>query len=207
MTRIRKKKAIVFDVDDCIFDFIGMLCFLHNQIHGTVVSASHFTVYNMKEIDFTDINGKHVKGEQLFETFMKYEDHGLYTLLEPRKLAVEALNLIKKLGYHIILMTARKPEFELQTIASLAKFKINYDELHFTGSNEKAKMIRKLSKDYNIVAFADDKPSTVNDVFENTNVNDVYIVDQPHNRNVEFDEEIIQLDKLFDIVQYLKDIS
>ena len=82
-----------------------------------------------------------------------------------------------------------------------------YDDLIFCSSSDKAKMIRKLGKTFNVVAFADDKASTVQDVFENTNVNEVYLINQPHNEHMEIDEDITRLNKLFDIVQFLKDVN
>lgn len=205
--RKRKKKAIVLDVDDCIMDFINMLCFLFNQFHGTVVNSSHFTEYDMTKINFVDSDGNEVDGADLFETFKKYEANGLYALLDPLNHADEALDWISERGYKIILLTARNPEFELQTIASLAKHKIKYDELIFAKGENKAKIIRKLSKTYNIVAFADDKASTVQDVYESTNVNDVYLINQHHNKDYEVDEEVKRINKIFEILEFLKKVD
>lgn len=207
-TYTKKLKAVVLDMDDCFMGFIDMFCFLAREIYKINVSPSNFTEYDMRKINYVDVNGNEVKGDDLFEIFKKLEEEGgLYSHLKPLVDGQKALETIHKYGYRIILLTARKPEYELQTIANLAVHKIIYDDLLFCPSEEKAKMIRKLSKDYNIVAFADDKASTVRDVFENTNVNEVYLIDQPHNRKEEIDEEITRLNRLFDIIHYLKIID
>ena len=114
---------------------------------------------------------------------------------------------MRNLGYKLIILTARPKEYEKQTMLNILHQNVPYDEVLFCPSDEKAKMIRKLSKRYNIQMFADDKASTIEDVYENCNVNNVVIITKPHNVDMEIDEDIIRVQSLFDSVRYLKEIK
>jgi uncharacterized HAD superfamily protein len=161
--------------------------------------------YDLKQVEFRDANNRLVKKGDLYDTFLKYEPHGLYAALPPMSEVKHALHLIRKLGYHIILITARKPEYEEQTIFNLLNNDLEYDKLFF--STDKAELIRKLYKEYEIVCFADDKASTVIDVFDNTKVKRVFLVNQQHNKSIQVDDQIKRINNIFEIVRYLPDIS
>lgn len=204
---IKKPKAVVFDMDDTLVGFVDMLMRLHNKLHKTCLVPSDLKEYNMKTLIMEDSRGNTVLGEDLWNTFQEYEDHGLYAALKPLPEARHALSIISKLGYKIIIMTARKAEYEKQTKFCLLHQNLVHDELIFAGSTEKSKEIRKLSKKYNIVAFADDKASTVIDVSESTNVNKNYVIAQRHNLDVELPEEVKRVASVFEIVRDLPDAN
>jgi len=206
MARKNKPKVIALDYDDTLVNFQGLLCDIHNRLYDTCVYPSDFTEYDIKKLEVTDARGTHVKGIDIYETFKKYEGIGLYSALKPLDGARRALHLIHKLGYKIIIVTARSEEYRDQTIFNLLHQNLDYDEIHFCPSSEKAKTIRRLSKEYNIVAFVDDKAATCADVAENTNVNTVYMVDQAHNRSFESDD-IKRIDSVFELIRDLRDIS
>lgn len=207
MTRKLKPKAIVCDSDDCLVGFMQGLCDLHNSLYKTCVTPSDIKEYDMTKAHMKDVNGNEVEGSELMQTFKDYEDHGIYASLEPLQYVIRALDIIKLYGYHIIVLTARNEKYRKQTEMNFMKHKMKFDDIVFTESREKAKTIRKLAKTYNIVAFIDDKASTVIDVNENTNVNQVYIINQKHNEGFDLDDEIQRVNSVFDIVRNLPDLG
>ena len=101
-------------------------------------------------------------------------------------------------------MTARKSEYEGHTITNLIKNEIPYDKVIF--DSDKVKKINDLRKKYNIVCFADDRASTVKDVFEKCKIDNVYLIDHPHNRAENLDEDITRIDSLIEIIRDLPDV-
>jgi uncharacterized HAD superfamily protein len=200
-------KAVVFDSDDCLVAFMQGLCDLHNKLYGTCVTPTDITEYDMNKAHMVDINGNKVEGAELMQTFRDHEDHGLYASLDPLPSVERALKYINTLGYKIFVLTARAEKYRIETEMNFMKFNLKYDEVIFAESKDKAKAIRKLSKEYNIVCFADDKASTVSDVNENTKVKQVYLISQKHNENYEVDDEIIRVPSVFDIVRHLPDLN
>jgi len=201
----KKTPTIIVDYDDTVVSFLGHLCHVHNRIHGTSLHVNDIMEWDITSVDTVDARGKKVKGKDLLKTFQDYESHGLYAQLPLLPHAGHAMRLMRKLGYKIIIMTARRPEFELQTRLNVIYHCLPLDKIIFT--KEKAKEIRKLQRSHNIVLFADDKLSTVEDVNENCKVDNTFLIDMKHNRDVELDEGIIRIENLFEAVRYLKDVS
>jgi uncharacterized HAD superfamily protein len=205
--RIAKPKAVVIDLDGVIGDFLFTLTWLHNKLYGTSVSHNDIKTYNFIDLKITDVRGTTVTGDQLHSTFKEWEPHGIYSTMPLLPHAKEALVVLKKaLGYKIILMTAREIQFKKQTELWLHKNDLPYDELIF--EHDKAKKIRSLSKTYNIQAFMDDHVENVRSVAENTNVNNVFLIESPITRDREFDAE--DFDKVFDLFEatrYLKEVK
>lgn len=204
--QVRKKKpfAVVLDWDDTIGKFLGDLCFFHNKIHGSCIHPNDIAEWDMESVDVEDARGNRVLGAELFETFKKYEKY-LYAQMTLKDGSKHAINIMKKLGYKIIVITARPEEFRLATEVNIIHHDMHVDELYFT--KDKVKKIRELAKKYKIEVFADDKPSTVEDVNSKCKVNNVYLVDMAHNRELEFDEDIKRINSLVEIVRDLKDRS
>jgi uncharacterized HAD superfamily protein len=205
--RKRKEKVIVVDYDDTVVDFMGFLCRLHNKLYKTCITPSDFKAYDFDLVEIEDARGNKVHGKDIRETFLEYEKHGLYAALSLLPEAKFALKMFKELGYKIIILTARKEEYEKQTMMNVLNLNVPFDELIFCPSDLKAKKIRQLAKKYNIQMFADDKASTVKDVAETTNVNFVICINQSHNKSEEFDEDIIRCDGLMDAVRLLPDLT
>ena len=205
--RKKKEKIIVVDYDDTVVDFMGFLCRIHNKLNGTCITPSDFKEYDFDKVEIKDVRGNIVHGTEVRDTFLEYESHGLYSALYILPEARFALKFMRELGYKIFILTARKEEYEKQTIMNMLNLNIPYDEVIFCPSDLKAKKIRQLSKTYNIQMFADDKASTVKDVAESTNVNHVVCINQAHNRDEDFDEDVIRVDTLFEAVRLLADIS
>ena len=199
----RRPHAVVLDYDDTVVDFIGFLCMVHNHLHGTCMTRRDVVNWGFKDINMKDARGNTVTGAEFNQTFKDWEAHGLYASLPAFKDAKRAIDLIRKMGYKIIIMTARGEKYRQETELNTMHQGIHYDELHF--SDDKVKTIRELSKTYNIKMFADDKADTVLKVAEKCKVKHVFIVDAEHNKDIDDDEDIIRVRDIMEAIRYLPD--
>lgn len=216
-----KPKAVVLDIDDVIDDFCGGLCWVHNLINKTHVSANDIRDWDFETLKIKDKNGNEVIGSDLRKTFEYWEEHGLYSNLKLLPGVYDAIKKIKDYQYKIILLTARKKKYEDETKIHLWREGIEFDEIYSKGEDDgddfKTKKIRQLSRTYNIQLFADDKYSTVENVAENTNVNFVCLIETASTRDlpvIEGDienrlvknEDIHKFIDLYDAVRMLRDL-
>lgn len=173
---MNKQKAIVLDLDDCCFDFIGTLCVLAKVLENTTYIKQDLVKWELPE--------------ELQTIFRKYERE-IY-LLEPMfKEAKIFLTYANTLGIKIIFMTARDEKYKKETELSLAMNEITYEEICF--NKNKALKINRLSDKYDILAFADDKASTINKVKKDTTIPNVYLIDMPSNRNEVIEKGVIRI--------------
>jgi len=204
--RKRRPYAIVLDYDDTVVDFIGFLCMVHNSIHGTCMTRRDVINWGFKDINMKDARGNTVTGAEFTKTFEEWEENGLYAALPAFKDARRAVDIMRKMGYKIIILTARDEKYRKQTELNAMHQHIYYDELHF--SDDKVKTIRELSKTYNIKMFADDKAETVLKIVEKCKVKHVFIIDQEHNKDIDDDEEdIIRVRDIMEAIRYLPDVN
>ena len=204
MPRKRKEKIIILDFDDTISAFLSALCSLHNSFYGTSVTANDIKEWNFDSLNFTDMNGKTVKGKELRKTFLDYED-GIYGVMKPFHNSIQALEQIRSLGYKIFIMTARKKMFERQTDVNIRANGIPCDQLMFI--KDKARKIKELQEKYDVVVFADDKASTCESVKKKCDVDNVFIVNQAHNIDSELKEEVVRVTSLMEIVRHLPAVN
>lgn len=190
---MNRKKTIVVDYDDTIADFTGYLCQLHNGLYNTLYSPSDFNNYKLPK--------------ELLSTFKEYENHGIYSALKLLPDSRKALRYAKMIGYHIIIMTARKREYEKQTKMNIIYNNLPYDELLFVPSVRKASRIKALLKNYDISLFADDKATTINRVDKMQIVDKVILINKPHNMLDTFSSNVIRCNTLFDAVKHLKELN
>ena len=207
VSKIKKLPAIVCDYDDTIVSFTGGICKLYNKRHNTAISDSDIKDWDFITVDTKDARGNIVKGADLMATFKEYESNGLYVGLRLLDKAKDALNLMYRLGYKIIIVTARDEKFGKDTELSLIFRDIAQyvDQVHFT--TDKVKKIQELSKSYKICLFVDDKASTCQSVAENCKVDHVCLVEKAHNVSVEMTEDVKRVKDLFDTIRYLKDVN
>ena len=204
--RVTKPKAIVIDMDGVIGDFLYTLTWLQNKLKGTSVSHNDIKTYNFVDLNVTDVRGNSVTGEELFATFKEWEPHGIYAIMPLLPHAREALVAFDKLGYHIILMTARDEQYKEQTRLWIFSNDLPYHELIF--EKDKAKKIRNLSKQYNIQGFMDDNLDNIKDVSENTNVNQIFLIESPITRDVEIEEgDFEKVRDLWETTRYFKEVK
>ena len=73
----RKKKAVVLDLDDTVFDFLGYLITLHNEIYNTAVNREDVKSWDLDDDTGTeDIYGRIHEDATLGKTFHDFEAHG-----------------------------------------------------------------------------------------------------------------------------------
>jgi len=219
--RIFKPKAVVLDIDDVIDDFCGYLCWIHNRVNGTHVTANDIRDWNFETLKVKDRNGNEVIGTDLRQTFRYWEEHGLYGSVDLLPRAYDAIRKIVDYQYKVILLTARDKKYEDETKLHLWKNGIIFDEIYFKGEDDgsdfKTKKIKKLSRRYNIQLFADDKYSTVEHVAENTNVNCVCLIETASTRDLkkiegdtenrlQKNDDIHKFVTLYDAIILLKDL-
>ena len=219
----RKPKTIILDIDDVINDFCGELCWIHNKVNGTCVTAHDIKDWNFETLRVRDRNGNEVIGEDLRKTFHYWEDHGLYSSLPVKPKVQDAISIMRLFGYKVIFLTARDKKFRDETRLNFWRHGISFreDELILREDDDKdnfkTKKIKQLSKEYNIQMFVDDKYSTVEHVAENTNVNTVCLIETASTRSLntiegdsenrlEKNENIHKFADLYDITKLLKDL-
>lgn len=205
--RPRKIPTIVCDNDDTIVNFLSGLCKVFNKRYGTCITENDLATWNFDDLLIKDARGSEVKGEDIRKTFMEYENHGLYVGLDLLESSYDALKWMKKLGYKVIILTARDEKYGKDTELNLIFNNIAQfvDEVYF--EKDKVKKIQELSKTHKICLFADDKASTVNAVAEGCKVDHIILIDKAHNRNEEVVEDVKRLRTLFEAVRFLKDYS
>jgi len=200
-----KAPTVILDIDDTIFNFTGHLCFLFNRKHGSSISENDLKEWNFYSTKVEDVRGNVVNGKELRQFFLDYEAHGLYTALPPIRESTMAIDLIKKLGYKIILLTARDERFEKDTELSLLMYNIPYDEVIFNA--DKPKHINRLARKHIIVAFADDKFEYIKNVAETDKVEMCYLIEKTHNRNEELPEGSLRVRDLLEVVRHLPEVK
>ena len=213
--RKRKPHAVVLDYDDTVVDFMGFLCSVHNLYNGTCMTKNDVKGWGFKGVSLTDARGNTVTGEELMNTFKTYEKHGIYASLPVIREARKAIYDMRTLGYKVIILTARDEKYKEQTEINAMHQKVVYDELHF--SSDKVKILKELSKRYNIRAFADDRAQTVLKVMDKSKVKNVFLVDAAHNRNLDEiatemnieveDGDIKRIRDIYEILRELPDVN
>lgn len=199
-----KIPAVVFDYDDTIVSFSTFVFRYHNWKHGTCAHPSDMKKWNFEDLTMKDMAGNVVTGEDIRNTFQQLEHIGLYASLPVIKVAREAIDQLRIMGYKIIIVTARKLKFREETELNAFHQKVKYDELIF--SNDKVATIKKLSKKYHIEAFADDRGLTVKNVAEQTSIPKVFLIDQSHNKDTS-GENIIRINDLSESIRHISPLS
>ena len=203
--RNRRPFAIVLDYDDTIVEFTSFLCTLHNKLNNTCITKSDVKEWHFNSINMSDVRGNTVTGEDFTKTYKTYEKNGLYAALPAMRDAVHAIKLMRKMGYKVVILTARDPIFEKDTELNAIHQGIEYDEIVF--NIDKVSAIRSLKKKYNIKMFADDKESTVLKVAEKCNIEHIFLVDETLSKEIDDNEDIIPVRDIMDSIRYLKDKS
>lgn len=200
----RKKNAVICDLDDTIVDFLGLLVHFYNLKNNTCIHISDLKDYAFETLSVEDQYGRLINGKEFFKFFQVYEKHGLYAALPAITHSVHALELIRILGYTIIILTARPSEYELTTELNLTVNRIPYDKIIF--SKDKAEQIKGLSRHYNIRCFVDDNLENVKAVLDTELVDNVYLIEKPHNRNKVVPEGITIVSDFIAVVRDLDDL-
>jgi len=102
----QKPLAAVFDYDDVCADFTGTILKAANLINGTTLSP--------EDVDSWDLP------KDLQDVYKRFEDAGLYNQMKPLPFAIDAINHIRLVKNHeIIILTARDEKYGEQTYLNL----------------------------------------------------------------------------------------
>ena len=206
--RPRLIPTCVLDFDDTCVNFIGGIIRLFNQRNNTCLMERDIEVWGFENLKFKDARGNEINGKDLHDLFLEYEKHGLYVGLPLLDSVKEALEWFKKLGYKVIILTARDEkygkdtELNLKIVHDIAKY---VDQVIF--EKDKVTKLQELGKTHRIALFADDRACTIKDVAEFCKVEHVVLIDKPHNKNEDIGEHAKRVRNLFECVRFLKDYS
>jgi uncharacterized HAD superfamily protein len=201
MSEKKKKKAVVLDLDDVTFDFLGTLIHLYNEENGTCLTEHDLVRWDFDGIEMKDARGNITKGADIRKFFEEVEQHGLYAFTPVFPHAKQAIDMLHEWGYKIIFLTARKDQYKKITELSLKMGHVKFDKIIHNW--DKCKVIEELKEKYEVVAFADDKYSTVQAVKKLCNLPCQFVVTKAHNVGIEPEEGIIRVTNLLEIVRYL----
>jgi hypothetical protein len=178
-----RQLAVCLDFDDTCVDFLGALLDTYYLDSGDLIPLNSLTDYKLP-----NPLKSHLKASERL---------GFYRSLQSLRGSFAFIDKCQKLGIKIIFITARPEKYEEDTRHNLREHSIQNYELYF--SKDKAKTIESLKTEYNILAFIDDRASTVVDVHTKCNLPYSFLVNKPHNKNCFLDGlKIIRIDDLAD---------
>jgi len=180
---------IALDIDGVILDFLGQFLRVYNLRNNERITADDITEF-MPHGNLSDLIAK----KDWDENFKWFEKNGGYATLQSFEGARTAIENILKAGHEIVYVTARKQEFEGDTIMSFLLNKIPMSKLYFAPSS-KEKILRELNPDI----FVDDSLKNC-DAAEKAGIKRIYVLDYKYNRKPEADkytriENLIQLER------------
>ena len=136
---------------------------------------------------------------------MKSYEKEILTLLTPLQYVNDTLNIINKLGYKIILLTARDKKHTKTTRFNLSHNGILYDKIIF--NSNKKEIIKQLSKKYNIELYIDDNVNNIVNVNSLGLVKNICMVNQAHNIYKNIPNNIKRIDGIYETISLLKEID
>ena len=196
-----KQKLVILDLDDTILGFIPFFVSEFNKINNTHMIQADLTQFDFMSLKFKDCKGNQIEGKLLQEFFLDQEKKGIYLKLKVLKNIKKALRLFKLLNYKVVIITARNKKFDMQTRHNLLINNIDLSEIYYT--NNKVRVINRLSRLYDVKVFADDRLSTVTKVKEGCTVDKVYLINKCHNKGMEVVKGIKRVASIYDIVRDL----
>lgn len=179
---LKRNLAVCIDLDDCIFSFLGVFVDLYNKRMVRSLNLTSMVDYNFNK--------------QLSAFLHEIELEGLYSRLPLEFGASTFLDLLTSLKIKIIFITARPKEFKRDTIIALNNNNIDYEMLIF--NKNKSEVINSLKNHYDVLAFIDDRASTVEKVFNKCGLNFTFLIDKPHNKNIMVSKGIERISNLMD---------
>lgn len=204
--RKKKEKVIVIDGDDVIWDFTGTTTLLTNLTYGTCITPEQVNVWDYNGLELIDALGNRVTGEMLLNVYKTYENHGLYSVLSLKPFAKFAIELMKKSGYLVYILTARDEKFRKETELQIMLGGLSIDKIIFNW--DKVIELNRLSKTYKVVCMVDDKSSTCTAISEKCKVGKVFLMNAPTNKDFdESDTDIIRVNDLLDVVKNIGKVA
>lgn len=184
-----KPLAIVSDLDDCVFSFLQGFLDYYNTVFEKEICLP-----DLREYNFNDGMSKALKG---------WERLGYYGSLPLEFGAFRFLELLAQEGVEVIFLTARPEKYRKDTEKCLKRHRITeYSDLIF--SKNKAAVIEQLKSTHEILAFIDDRASTVNSVFKTCKLPYTFLINKSHNRHETVESGIVRINTILCIWKILK---
>lgn len=123
------------------------------------------------------------------------------TIMKPLGNSFDVVRKVYEItGQLIYFVTARNPSTKLNTINNIRKYidpRIKY-EVYFTDGKQKTKVLKNLGITY----FVDDRFKTCNELAGK--IDHVFCLNQPWNMGRTLDRRVIRLNKIDDLLKYLR---
>lgn len=198
---MNKPKVVIFDIDDTLISFTSFLCTLYYKEKGILISEEDLS-WELVYKEGRDSKDKIKYNSDVHTLYKKYERNGLYTSMPALYGSKETLEYLSKLGYKLIILTARPKKFKNETLLYFLNNRLKFDKI--IHNHDKASEIKRLSKSYEIICFADDKLSTVRDVASNCKIKHIFLINRPHNRGKKTSKKIKRINNVLECVKWIK---
>ena len=198
---MKKQKAFVFDIDDTLVFFIAFLCMLYYKIKFILLSESDLS-WELEYKDGLNQDGSQIYNNDVYKLYKEYENEGLYSSLPLIPGARETLDSIRRLGYKVIILTARPPKYKKETYLYFLMNNLYYDKI--IHNSDKVEALNKLAEKYDIIGFADDKLSTIHSVAIECEIDNIFLVNRPHNRTESIHPKIRRVNNVLECVRIIE---
>lgn len=181
-----RKEAIVMDVDQVLLDYYSRLREYVNKKYGKQIIGlpAEWHMSSWLEIEDEDVL-------PLIEEFSRTFEFGT---LDAFPGADVVLHELLREGYSLVGLTACGSHEVTQALRKanlFHRFGDIFEEIHFVelteGKSEKMKLIEDK---YDVIAFVDDKPANIEDVFFGNEIDHCILMKAPHNRQWRQDSDL-----------------
>lgn len=174
-----RKKAIVTDVDQVLLDYYSRLREYVNSKYGRLIEGLP------EDWDLTSWLQCADKLEML-EILTEFSTLKEFGTLDAFPGADVVLHELIREGYSIICLTAcgtRDITKALREVNLFHRFGDIFEEIHFVGFDDgKVDTVRSIQERYDVVAFIDDKPQNIMDIYFELDMDNIILMKSPHNR-------------------------
>lgn len=174
-----RKEAIVMDVDQVLLDYYARLREYVNKKYGRQI------VGLPEDWDMTPWLQCKDKSEML-DIMMEFSQSFEFGTLDAFPGADVVLHELLREGYALVCLTACGSHEVTQALRKanlFHRFGDIFDEIHFVGLTEgKSEKMALIEDKYDVIAFVDDKPANIEDVFLGNGIDHCILMKAPHNR-------------------------
>lgn len=149
-----------FDLDEVIAKTAHMAINHLNTLYECELSIDIFENFWFKENTYSIDDTVNKAAIDSLEWSVR--DEQMLSLVEPYTEAVRVLNIFRKMGHKIFIITKREKELKEMTTFWLHKHKIPFDKLIVTNHEPKSTFARK----YRLDCFVDDLVSNLEDMYK-----------------------------------------
>lgn len=175
-----RKEAIVMDVDQVLLDYYSRLREYVNKKYGRRIEGLP------DNWDMTEWLQCRDKGEML-DLIVEFSQSYEFGTLDAFPGADVVLHELLREGYTLVCLTAcghYDVTKALRKANLFHRFGDIFEEIHFVGFTEsKSESMTKIEDEYDVIAFVDDKPDNIEDIFLINGIDNCILMKAPHNRD------------------------